>query len=321
MSEAAAVQMKTSASRNEVLSSPPLDVPATPFDFRSPYRLQDLHLRVLRSLHMKFCTGLAFILHSKLQQPVSVDIKSIDQLFYGDYLPTTNSWQSLYPMRLSEVRASGILEADSRTVIAFVARLLGATDEGEIKSRRITKLEHSVIRGIVQESIEALSTAWKSVTPLRITSDGIGSDAEIARLLPTNEIIVRIEFAITLANQSYSLKMCYPAAAIEVLLSADEVGSHPRPGIEKEATSLVIMEQLEATRIEVRSVLGTASLTTGELLDLERGDILRLDGATSTDVELLIDGKTRFWGIPGVSNGRMAVKVTHTLGDDEHEGE
>jgi flagellar motor switch protein FliM len=54
-------------------------------------------------------------------------------------------------------------------------------------------------------------------------------------------------------------------------------------------------------------------MTVGELLHLEPGDILRTNIALTGDVQVRIGGKTRALGRPGISKGKMSVKVSKVL--------
>ena len=71
-----------------------------------------------------------------------------------------------------------------------------------------------------------------------------------------------------------------------------------------------IAHHLEGTAIEATAVLGETTLTLRELLDLEPGDVLRTSIPVDGEVKVLIGAKPMMLGRPGISNGRVAVKVT-----------
>jgi flagellar motor switch protein FliM len=76
--------------------------------------------------------------------------------------------------------------------------------------------------------------------------------------------------------------------------------------------SASILRQLGSTSVEAKAVLGETSLTLRELIGLEPGDILRTNIPMDGDVQVLIGGKTRIHGRPGVSKGKVAVRITET---------
>ena len=54
-------------------------------------------------------------------------------------------------------------------------------------------------------------------------------------------------------------------------------------------------------------------MTLRDLLHLEPGDILRTNIPVNGEVQVQIGGKTRVLGRPGISKGKVAVKVTNVL--------
>jgi flagellar motor switch protein FliM len=304
-------------SRQSVTPETPRAGAVIPFDFRSPRQLPESHLRILRSLHGKFAEAFSILLRSKLQTPVPVVVAAVEQVYYGDYLPTTEHLQTMYIVKPTEIHGTCLLEFEARTVIAIVARLLGAVDEGEIRPRRITKLELSVLKGIVQNAVETLGTAWKGVSPLGLVLDRLATDADMARLMPTNEILVTAAISLTIAGQEYPMRVCYPATTLSSVLSPEDGTSQDGNDGESAGQSSAILDQLQQTRVEAVAVLGTTAITTRELLDLEGGDILRIDDPTTGEIQIVIDGAPRFWGRAGIVNGRMAVKLTRIAGEEE----
>ena len=76
--------------------------------------------------------------------------------------------------------------------------------------------------------------------------------------------------------------------------------------------SATIQNHLGETILPANAILGEAHLTLRELLNLEPGDVLRTSIPVGSEVAVMLGGKPRFWGTPGISRGKVSVKITRT---------
>ena len=66
---------------------------------------------------------------------------------------------------------------------------------------------------------------------------------------------------------------------------------------------------LGQTNVEVRAVLGGMNLAVGELVELEPGDVIRLDASQEDLVPVQVEGKTKLMGSPIQKNGAFGVQI------------
>ncbi len=52
-----------------------------------------------------------------------------------------------------------------------------------------------------------------------------------------------------------------------------------------------------------------SAVTIGDLLKLKKGDIIKLTSARKDEIEILIAGQKKFYGKPGMINGRRAAQI------------
>ncbi|HUN65405.1 MAG TPA: FliM/FliN family flagellar motor switch protein [Bacteroidota bacterium] len=285
------------------------------FDFREARHFYEANLRLVESLHRKYADALAADLSARLRQNISVSLDSVGQQYFLQYVPTVSNDTCLYSFRFGEARGTGIFEMDSRLVIGLVSRMLGGIDEGEIKPRRITRLELTVTKGLVQDCLERLSGVWHAGPQAGFRSEGNIADINSVQSISPNEVILVVAFTVTLFGQSFFLKICYPATAVEERL--EQLGGQLADEQEKvrETKNEGILNRLEQTTIAATCILGNSSITMQEFLDLEPGDVIRTNRPVSGEFQVFLDGKPRFWGRPGISNRRLAIKVTRTIND------
>ncbi|MBX7190559.1 MAG: FliM/FliN family flagellar motor switch protein [Sandaracinaceae bacterium] len=94
-------------------------------------------------------------------------------------------------------------------------------------------------------------------------------------------------------------------AEIKIALFAASLGHTSAP------TKLGVRmgDVISDVEVEVVAVLGRTASTVRALLALERGSVLRLDGAPDRPIEVRVDGVTVLRGMPVVKDGNLAIEV------------
>jgi flagellar motor switch protein FliM len=290
------------------------------FDFRLPHRLSKNQLRTFQAVHEGFGESFGSYLVSRLQTTVSVNVISVDQLFYSEYVLSIASPSCLNVFRIVESDAVAILELSPQLVLAMVARLLGGTLEGEKKARLITQIEQSIIRGILQRALSDLQRAWKTIADLSFKLERYESEGDFAQIAPTSEIVLVVSLEVTIGDHKYLMNLCFPTFALDEILArmnVQHISGMPSVTPHNEWTG-IIQQKLESTAVSAICMLGETKLTLHELVDLEPGDVLRTNIPLTGELQLRIGGKTRVWGRPGIFNNRVALKVTRVASESEN---
>lgn len=287
---------------------------ALTFDFRLPHRLSKNQLRTFQAVHESFGEALGSYLVSRLQTTVSISVSSVDQLFYSEFVLSIASPSCLYVFRILESDALAVLELSPQLVIAMVEHLMGGVAEGEKNSRPITKIEQSIVKGIVQRALNEIQRAWMTVSELTFKLERYESEGDFVQIAPASEIVMVVSFEVVIGTQKYMMNVCFPTFALDEVLAKLNVQhfSGLTTGKSEGDWSQSLAKGLGATSVIATAVLGESTLSLRDLLDLEPGDILRTGIAIDGDVRVFIGGKPRLWGRPGISKGKVAVKITKT---------
>lgn len=301
-----------------------VDAPAEPrkaereaitFDFRLPHRLSKNQLRTFQAVHESFGETFSSYLVSRLQTNVTINVSSVDQLFYSEFVLSIGSPSCLYVFRILESDALAVLEVSPQLVLAMVEHLMGGVAEGEKNARPITKIEQSIVKGIIQRSLADIQRAWKTVAELSFKLERYEIEGDFVQIAPASEIVMVVSFEVMIGTQKYMMNLCFPTFALEDVLAKLNVQHFSGVTTVKGdgEWSAPIFRQLGTTSVEATAHLGETSVTLRELLHLEPGDILRTNIPATAEVQLRVGNRTRVLGRPGVSKGKMALKVTKIL--------
>jgi flagellar motor switch protein FliM len=196
----------------------------------------------------------------------------------------------------------------------MVSRMLGGSDENNNKPRLITKIEQNIVRGIVQRALGDLQKAWKSIASLTFAQERYESEGDFAQIAPTTEIVLVVSFEVTIGDQKHLMNVCFPTFALDEVLARLNTQNYDSLGGEKAAGewSADLLKKLGGTTVPGVCTLGTTTMTLRELLSLERGDVVKTRIPLDDEVQIVMGGRPRMWGRPGISNGKIAVKLTRT---------
>lgn len=283
------------------------------FDFRLPHRLSKNQLRTLQAVHESFGEVFASYLLGRLQTSVSFNVLSVDQIFYSEFVLSIGNPSSIYVFRIVESDALALIELNPQLVLAIIERMLGGgSSKGEKKARYITRIEQSIFKTIITRAFSELQKAWMNIAPLTFVMERYETEGDFAQIAPASEIVLIISMELIIGDEKYLMNICFPTFALEDVLAKLNVQQFS--GIsksEKDAEWMhALRKRLEQTKIPLTSVLGNSELSLRELLGMETGDIIRTPIPIKGEVEVRIGGKTRIWGVPGISNGKHAIKVT-----------
>jgi flagellar motor switch protein FliM len=292
------------------------------FDFRLPHRLSKRQLQTLHAVHDSFAEAFSSHLVGRLQTTATMSVVSVDQIFYSEYILSTAKPSSLFVFRLNNSDAMAVMELSPQLVLAIIARLLGGTSEGKMQSRPITRIEQNIIRGVVLRALTDLEKAWATIAESKFTLERYETEGDFVQIAPTSEIVLVISFELAIGEQKHLMNVCFPTFALEdvlaklnVQMSATTMKKRNDP-----EWSQSILLKIESTTVPASCVLAETSLTLRQLVELEPGDVLMTNTPITGELKVIVGGKDRAKGRPGISNGRKAVRITHIIESENTHG-
>lgn len=294
----------------------------TNYDFRRPNRIAKNQVRTLQSLHENLAEAFGYYLVSRLQTVVSINVTSVDQLFYSEYILSVSSPSCLYVFDIVGTDGAGILEVSPQLALILVERLLGGAGDTQPKPRAITSIEQAVIRGVIEHALSDLQNAWRSIAELNFRYQRLEMEADFVQIAPSSEIVIVVSFDVNIGLHTYLMNLCYPTFALEEVLTKltrQQVTSAPikmNPERIRENVEIV-KKHMSKTYLPVSVELGRTSITVRELLELQEGDIIKLNNKITDEVIISIAGKKKFAGRPGSVDGKKSVKILRLLRDED----
>jgi flagellar motor switch protein FliM len=286
------------------------------FDFRLPNRISKNQLRTIRNINENFAESFASFLVSKLQTIVNINVTSIDQIYYSEYILSVSNPACLYTFEIKNTDIKGILELNLDFALMLVDRLLGGNGNGTKQSNVITPIEQKVISVMAERIMLDLRKSWQIVDDMEFKIERFESDIDFAQITSQSESVLLLSFEIIIGEQSYMMNLCFATFAFDKILaklSTKKLSTSRatrRSGI---TTDEIIANNLYRTYLPVIVEFGKAKILLQNLIDLEKGDIILLENSIADEHSVKVGNKLLFYGRAGVSNKYKAIKITRKV--------
>lgn len=283
------------------------------YDFRRPDKLSKEQLRTLQMLHETFARLAGSSLSAYLRTPVTIDLISLEQVPYEEYLRSIN--QSVFSvLSLPPLTGQAVLEIEFGLVFMMIDRLLGGPGKA-ISRTNLTDIERPLVRQTVERMFAALKSAWEGVVIVNPSIEGMETSAQFVQIAPPNDIAITILFEVRVGAQRGAMSLCIPYLVLKPIttkLSAQKwfVNSSRRNSV---TSRRVISQQLGQSSVECSIRLGQAKLSVQDFLGLEIGDVLRLNQKTNRDVPLLVGDVPKYVGKPALQDNKIVFSVSHLI--------
>jgi flagellar motor switch protein FliM len=283
---------------------------ARSYDFRRTDRIPKEQIRAIRAVHDTFTRSLASSLSAYLRTYVSVNLISVEQLSFLEFVSTLPSPTCLTTLSMAPFESLGLLEINASLAYPLIEILLGG---GKVKplvvTREMTDIEQKILDGLLVLVPQNLALAWQSVAAVDFSIESHESEPAMLRILAPNEAIIVIGTEIQLGEISGMMNIGIPAAIIKMLRQKFEQQWNIRKTTVTDDESARILALVQQSALEVQAELRGSAVTFGDLLRLQTGDILLLDKTVDAPVELTVNGIPKYEGRVMITERRKAVSL------------
>lgn len=281
------------------------------YDFRRPDKFAKDQLRTLQMLHETFARLFASSLSAYLRVPVHVDLISVEQVPYEEYIRSlSNSIINVFSM--APLTGQAILEVELNVILCMIDRLLGGPGSVVKTNSVLTDIEKALTDSIINRALKDFRTAWEGIAQFNPKRETMETQAQFVQIVPPNDVVVSILFEVKVGDLRGAMSICIPYLLLKPItgkLSAQRwFSSSLRKNVGKHAPLLA--HRIAKTYLTCVVRLGTASLTVKQLLELKEGDIIPLNRKQNEEVDVLIGEKVKFHAQPGIRGKKLAIHIT-----------
>jgi flagellar motor switch protein FliM len=281
------------------------------YDFRRPDRVSKDQMRALQNLHDGYARLLATTLSSYLRALVEIDIVSVDQLTYSEFMMSVPNPSCLYVFQMEPLEGAAIIEVNPNLVFFIVDRLFGGQGKPSEHNRELTDIEKSVLTKIVDRALINLKETWEHVGIFTPRIESYETNAQFVQIAPPNETVILISLEVRMKHGSGLISLCFPYIMLETVIT--KLGGESWIAGQRtttQETRRLIENELASTELTATAVIGETSLSVRDLLQLQTGDVVVLEKPADADLVLRVGEKPKFLGKVGLVGRNKSFQIT-----------
>jgi flagellar motor switch protein FliM len=290
----------------------------SPFDPRQSGKLTRAQLNVLEALHQNCAARMSDSLGVDLRSTVNVSLASVEQVTGAELLDRIADPSYLLFLRTS-FGATALLQFDLSLAFTLLDVLLGGSAVETPEPRALTEIEYGILDPIARNTVLSLQEGWQSAIIASFQVDRSAQKNEVSSRLPVGDRLLAVAFQIRFQKAEGRLLAVFPAQASAGLLRKLETHeSAPAPAPTTDHGK--VQERLLESTFEAELLLPKSLVSFRQLNNLQVGDVLMLEVAASTQMEVRIAGQHRFMAAPvrsGNKRGAQIIKVLSTVPTEE----
>lgn len=291
------------------------------YDFRRPDKFSKDQLRAIQMIFENFSRQLTTALSTQVRSVVQANVASVDQITYQEFTRSLLSPTAIYVLEVYPLEGNAILEINPALVFAIIDRLLGGKGEPLRKARELTDIERSVMERVVMRVLELLEESWTNIAELRFRIESMESNPSFVQIAPGTDMVLLVTMKIQVGQAEGMMNFCMPYFVIEPIV--DKLSSRYwfAASIKRlpPETKEELRRKVERLKIPISVELGRARLMLSEVMDLQVGDVIKLDVRADEPALLRVGSRPKFRVAVGSSRGRYAVQVVEPISEEELE--
>lgn len=282
------------------------------FDFTDQDRFLRSRLPTLETIHDRFSRLLRASFSTSLRRTVEIQINNQTICTFGDFGRSVEKPSSLHLVKIDPLKGSGMVVLPGRLILTLVDLMFGGDGKPiQISPERdFTLIEQRLVHKTAEEICRCYTESWSSVYPIHMQIVGSETNIHFVNIAQANDPVHVVDCDVVIEGNRSSLSICIPFALLEPIKDVLK-GTFVADKAADDSEGKQFMSQLLlGSRVEVRAILGGATIQGGDLINMKTGDIIQLDEDFEHPVEILVEGYRKFWGVVGSHKSCRALQIT-----------
>ena len=289
--------------------------PIITYDFKHPARVSKDQQRTLENLHANLARLMASSFSTLQRSVVDCDIAFVDQTTYAEFIMSLSNPSCSYTFTIEPLGGPAIVDFSLPVAYSFIDRQFGGTGANPPQEARpLTNIERNVMAKVVMRTLTDLEATWEQLLKIQVSDAELETNPEFMQVAAPSDTMVLIAFEVNSQHASGLVNLCYPYFTLEPVMNYLNVQTWAsRVKGRRDTTRSERLLQLDRVFAPVKVVIGRALVSVGEVMNLQEGDILKLDTETKRDAVVFVGGRPKFLGRPGLSGKRRAILLTDPI--------
>lgn len=289
------------------------------YDFKRPTKFSKEHLRTLEIIFEHYGRLLSTSLPVYLRKNVQVEVTSSETVIFSEFSNALSNPLILGIVNFQPLGGMILVELASNLGFAMIDRMLGGRGEPLEKNREFSEIEMTIIEKMLVVCMQLMREPWKNVVDINPVLERIETNSQFAQIIAPNDMIAIVTLDIKIGDAEGLMNVCLPFFTLESVM--DKLNTKYWYANMQEQDEEEYDEYIEAllrrVDVPVKAVLGKSRISVTDFVNLQCGDIIRLDTNVEQDLNVYVGNIKKFTALPGSNKDRYAVRVTSVFREGE----
>lgn len=293
--------------------------PVKSYDFARPAKFSKEHLRTLEIIFEHYGRLLSTNLPGYLRKNIQVEVMSSEAVIYSEFSNAMSNPVLLGIVNFAPLPGNIVIELASNIGYAIVDRMLGGMGVPLERTREFSEIELLIIERIMNVCINLLREPWKNVLEIHPRLERIETNSQFAQFISPSEMIAVVTINIKIGDVEGRMNVCLPYITLEDVM--DKLNTKYWFSTMQEQDAAEYAELMEAllnkAPMPIKAVLGKSAITVSDFINLQVGDIIRVDRKIEDELNVYVGNIKKFTALPGASGDHYAVRVTSVIREEQ----
>lgn len=282
------------------------------YDFKRPTKFSKEHLRTLEIIFEHYGRLLSTNLPVYLRKNVQVEVTSSETVVFSEFSNALSNPLILGIVDFNPLGGTVLVELATNLGFAMIDRMLGGQGLPLEKSRDFSEIEMTIIEKMLVVCMQLMRDPWRNVADINPVLERIETNSQFAQIIAPNDMIAIVTLDIKIGDAEGLMNICLPFFTLESVM--DKLNTKYWYSNMQAQTEEKYDEYIEAlirkVDIPIRAVLGRSKISVTDFVNLQCGDIIRLDTNVENDLNVYVGNIKKFTALPGSNKDKYAVRVT-----------
>ncbi len=289
------------------------------YDFKRPAKFSKEHLRTLEIIYEHYGRLLATNLPVYLRKNIQVSVASSETVTFSEFTNALSNPVILGIINFQPLGGSIILDLAANLGFAMIDRMLGGKGIPLEKNRDFSEIEMSILEKLVVVSMQLMREPWKNVIDINPVLERIETNSQFAQVIAPNEMIAIVTLNMKIGDVEGFMNVCLPYFTLENVM--DRLNTKYWFSTMQENNDENYQEYIESlikrVNVPVKVVMGKSKVSVNDFVNLQPGDIIRLDSQLEGDLNVYVGDILKFKAVPGTNKDKYAAQITTILREEE----
>ena len=289
------------------------------YDFKRPTKFSKEHLRTLEIIFEHYGRLLSTNLPVYLRKNVQVAVTSSETVVFSEFSNALSNPLILGIVDFQPLGGTVLVEFATNLGFAMIDRMLGGQGVPLEKNREFSEIEMTIVEKMLVICMQLMREPWKNVADINPVLERIETNSQFAQIIAPNDMIAIVTLTIKIGDVEGLMNICLPFFTLESVM--DKLNTKYWYANMQEQTEEGFEDYIEAlirrVDIPIKAVLGRSKISVNDFVNLQVGDIIRLDSNVDNDLNVYVGNIKKFAALPGSNKDKYAVRVTSVFREGE----